>query len=113
MLDRAQTLINEMRLGGKEAEARKCLVVYQESCAKAKKIGEDYENLCKRYIAKQAEARVGESMKKGKIFKVEGVDEDDDEFNQSIKDIQMDNQLTQEQRRLKVEAEVPIRHNTF
>lgn len=45
-------------------------------------------------------------MKNGEIYTIEGSDEENESVNQSIRDIQQNPLLTQEQRRTKVEAEV-------
>ena len=45
-------------------------------------------------------------MKKGETFTLEGSDEENDYVNQSLRDIQMNPMLTQEQRRTRVETEV-------
>lgn len=106
MLDKAQTAINEMRLSNKHAAAQKCVPIYQEHCHKTQKLAKEYEDLYKRFIELNTKNKVAESMKKGQIYTVEGSDEENDEVNQSIKDIQMNPLLTVEQRRTRVEAEV-------
>mmetsp|Transcript_1061 Transcript_1061/g.1055 ORF Transcript_1061/g.1055 Transcript_1061/m.1055 type:complete len:141 (+) Transcript_1061:458-880(+) len=45
-------------------------------------------------------------MKNGEIYTIEGSDEENESVNQSIRDIQQNPLLTQEQRRTKVEAEI-------
>lgn len=108
MLDRAQTLINELRLSNKHTKAKKCQAIYQEQWEKTQELAEEYESLYKRHIEYETKAKVTESMKKGVIYSVNGTEEEDEEVNKSIKDIQMNPLLTQEQRRTRVEAEVPI-----
>jgi hypothetical protein len=111
MLDKAQGLINELRLRNKHSLAQKCLAIYQENCQKTQKIAEEYEVLYKRHIENEAKAKVAESMKKGQIYTVDGSDEEQDEVNKSLKDIQLNPLLTQEQRRTRVEAEVFHHHS--
>ena len=65
------------------------------------------------YIIKDTHERVSETLLKGGVFKVEGSDSEDEKFNENIQDIQKNQQLTLEQRRLKVEAEVNFMNKYF
>lgn len=73
---------------------------------KVQKLAKDYESLYKRFVVKDTHERVSETLLKGGVFKVDGSDSEDEKFNSNIQDIQMNQQMTLEQRRLKVEAEV-------
>ena len=95
-----------MKLSNRYTAAQKAMVIYNNMWTKTTELGSEYENLYKRFIEQETKAKVRESMKKGEIYTLEGSDEENDEVNQSIKDIQMNTLLTQEQRRTRVEAEV-------
>ena len=97
-----------MKLSNRYTAAQKAMVIYNNMWTKTTELGSEYENLYKRFIEQETKAKVRESMKKGEIYTLEGSDEENDEVNQSIKDIQMNTLLTQEQRRTRVEAEVII-----
>lgn len=104
-MDQAQQCINELRLSGKHAIAQKSMSIYQEQCVKTQKLAFEYEGLYKRFIEKEAKAKVAEGIKKGGIYKYDS-EEDNSEMNVSIKDIQMNPLLSNEQRITRVEAEV-------
>jgi uncharacterized protein YecA (UPF0149 family) len=77
-----------------------------EQGERTKKLAEQFEELYTRHIEREAKEKVRESMKNGKIVKVDGNDSDEEEVNQSIKEIQQNTMLTQAQRQSRVEAEV-------
>ena len=105
-LDQAQTSINELRLSNKAALASKCQAIYMEECQRTKKLAIEFERLYRQSTELEAKQNARESIKKGKIVHIQGHEEEEKEVNESIKEIERNPLLSQEQRKVRVEAEV-------
>lgn len=95
-----------MRLDNRHGQAQKAMTIYHSQGKRTAQLALEYERLYDRFIEQEARAKVRASLNKGEVYTLEGSDDENEGVNQSLKDIQANPLLSQEQRRMRVEAEV-------